>query len=192
MAARTRYLLASLAMQATGPADLFNRANDQLAALLPYDRFLSAAACRVRPSAGRLTVALAGHPFPVLLREGGRVEELQMPPRPPLGAFAGTFYAEAEFHLDKSDVLLLYTDGITEARRGEEFFGVEGIARVWSQTRQGDLGALARAICSAAAAFHDRPDAQDDRLALLAKITPSAVSLLPEPDVVDVTMAARS
>jgi hypothetical protein len=43
MASRARYTLALLALQSNGPADLFNRANDRLAALLRYDRYVSGA-----------------------------------------------------------------------------------------------------------------------------------------------------
>ena len=192
MAARARYILSSLGLQAKGPADLFNRANDRLATLLPADRFVSAVACTVYPATGEITLALAGHPAPLLLRKSGDTEELGMTPRPPLGAFAGTLYTEARFHLDEDDVLLLYTDGITEARRNGEFFGAEGIAALWARRRAGDLGILARDICRAASAFHDRPDSPDDRLVLAAKITPSAVSLLPDSHRVNATMAAHS
>ena len=191
MAARTRYTLSALALQAQGPADLFNRANDRLATMLPHDRFVSAVACLLRPATGQLRMALAAHPAPLFLKETGDVEELSMSRRPPLGAFAGTLYTEAVFQLHRTDVLLLYTDGITEARRDGEFFGIDGIAQVWAARRAGDLEVLARDICRAAGAFHDRPDSPDDRLVLAAQITPAMVSLSPEPGRLNATMAAR-
>ncbi len=194
MAARARHTLSSFALQAKGPADLFNRANDRLATLLPHDRFVSAVACLITPALGHMQLALAGHPAPLFLRDSGDVDELSMATRPPLGAFAGTLYTEASFRLNRTDVLLLYTDGISEARRCGEFFGVEGIARVWANRnrRIGDLSVLARDVCAAANTFHDKPDSPDDRLVLAARITPAMVSLSPDPERVNVTMAARS
>ncbi|NLE74983.1 MAG: serine/threonine-protein phosphatase [Actinobacteria bacterium] len=191
MATRARYTLSSLAVQAQSPADLFDRANDRLATMLPHDRFVSAVACLIRPASGELRMALAGHPAPLFLKEVGDVEELNMARRPPLGAFAETIYTEALFQLQHSDVLLLYTDGVTEARRHGDFFGVSGIAGVWAARRAADLGVLARDICRAAGAFHDRPDSPDDRLVLAAQITPAMVSLIPDPSRLNATMAAR-
>ena len=192
MASRARYTLASLALQSNGPADLFNRANDRLAALLRYDRFVSAAACLIRPATGDLRLALAGHPAPLFLKDFGHVEELTMTKRPPLGAFTGVAYPEAHFKLERSEVLLMYTDGITEARRSGRFFGVEGIADVWAQWRMRDLGMLARDICQAARTFHEQPRASDDRLVLAAKLTPAMVSLRPDPSHFRAQVAARS
>lgn len=191
MAARARHTLSSLALQSKSPADLFDRANERLATLLPHDRFVSAVACLIRPSTGELRLALAGHPAPLFLRQSGDIEQMSMATRPPLGAFAGTLYTEASFQLGRSDILLLYTDGITEARRDGEFFGVEGIARVWAGRATGDLGVLARDVCRAADSFHDRPDSPDDRLVVAVQITPAMVSLYPEPSRLGVTMATR-
>ena len=66
-------------------------------------------------------VGSAGHPGPIHLRgESGWVEEPSY--GPPLGTFLGE-YGIAELQLDPGDYLILYTDGITEARRGGDMFG---------------------------------------------------------------------
>ncbi|GGU38650.1 PP2C family protein-serine/threonine phosphatase [Streptomyces lavendofoliae] len=67
----------------------------------------------------------AGHPAPLLLREG-RAYTLPIEHRGPLlGALPGHRYETAEFQLERGDVLLLYTDGVVE-RRGQDI--TEGIA----------------------------------------------------------------
>lgn len=182
VASQARYVLASLVSQSQGLADLLERANRRLSVLLPYDRFVSVAACLIRPATGDLRLALAGHPAPVLLKEGGEIAELPAPAGPPLGAFSDSRYKEVHFELDRRDILLIYTDGVTEARRGGGFFGLEGIASVWSAWRGRDLGILAHEICRAASRFHDQDLPTDDRLVVAAKLTPAMVSLRPNPE----------
>jgi serine phosphatase RsbU (regulator of sigma subunit) len=72
---------------------------------------------------GAATILNAGHPPPLLLREGG-VSELLVPPELPLGLVGSVRYPVHPIQLHPNDRLLLFTDGITEAhRRGERDFG---------------------------------------------------------------------
>ena len=76
---------------------------------------------RIDIGSGALTWTNAGHPLPLLIRNGQVVEELRCPPSPPWGLLPGTpTVATAE--LEPGDSLLLYTDGVTGTRSeaGEE------------------------------------------------------------------------
>ncbi|WP_209314730.1 PP2C family protein-serine/threonine phosphatase, partial [Streptomyces bohaiensis] len=67
--------------------------------------------CRYRADDGSLTWAQAGHPAPLLCREGSA----RLLPRPPgtlLGAIAGTVYGERVDRLHSGDTLVLHTDGL--------------------------------------------------------------------------------
>lgn len=90
-------------------------------------RFCTAALVRLTPGPGeaRVAVALAGHPQPAVVRCDGRVE-LVGAPALPLGLFE-EFEAEmVDVRLGPGDALVLYTDGVTEARvQGGEVFGEE-------------------------------------------------------------------
>jgi serine phosphatase RsbU (regulator of sigma subunit) len=79
-----------------------------------------------------------------------------------VGMFAGQTYDEETFPLWPHDLLVFFTDGITEARRGEHFFGTDGIAAVVSRLAAADgrsidsndhLAALGDAILAEAEAF---------------------------------------
>jgi sigma-B regulation protein RsbU (phosphoserine phosphatase) len=73
----------------------------------------------------KLRYARAGHNPPRLLRDG-KIMSLEGKGSPPLGITAEVTYPESSEILRSGDLLLLYTDGITEARNGEaEMFGVD-------------------------------------------------------------------
>ncbi|MFF9156369.1 SpoIIE family protein phosphatase [Streptomyces sp. NPDC014846] len=67
------------------------------------------------PVSRRCTLARAGHPPPVLLRPGGRPEQLDLPAGPPLG-LGGLPFESAEVELPEGTVLALYTDGLVLSR----------------------------------------------------------------------------
>ena len=93
----------------------------------PADRFVTAVLVELDVHTGRLRWISAGHPPPLLLRAGRLVKTLDLPPRPPMGMrLAGGPTAEGDESLEPGDMVLLYTDGLTEARRpGGELFTVE-------------------------------------------------------------------
>src|SRR5258705_185013 len=89
----------------------------------------------VEERGGTLTVVNCGHPSPLLLRRG-RVIPLDPPqPAPPLG-FSPVVQTRVE-HLEPGDRLLLYTDGLAEARRAGEFFPTQ--QRAWALLGHGTV-----------------------------------------------------
>ncbi|HUP71980.1 MAG TPA: PP2C family protein-serine/threonine phosphatase [Acidimicrobiales bacterium] len=80
---------------------------------------------RIEVDSGNFTWTNAGHPRPLLIRNGQVVSELASKPTPPWG-IAGANPIVATENLEPGDCLLLYTDGVTEGRTPEgEFFGVD-------------------------------------------------------------------
>ncbi len=79
------------------------------------------------PASGLLTYCNAGHNPPVLFRAGRDGEERLLERTGiVLGAFEDTVWRQAAAQLEPGDLLLLYTDGVTEAQsRPKEFFGEE-------------------------------------------------------------------
>jgi serine phosphatase RsbU (regulator of sigma subunit) len=74
------------------------------------------------PGDGRVTVVLAGHPAP-WIRRGGRFSEVQAPPNGVLGLHVQERWEAVDLVLEPSDMLVLFTDGLTEAREedGQQF-----------------------------------------------------------------------
>ncbi|MEV4627465.1 PP2C family protein-serine/threonine phosphatase [Micromonospora sp. NPDC049523] len=93
-------------------------------------------AALVEERGGTLTIVNCGHPAPLLLRRG-KVIPLEPPsPAPPLG-FMPVVRPRVE-RLEPGDRLLLFTDGLGEARRDGEFFPTED--RAWQLLGHGTVG----------------------------------------------------
>ena len=97
-----------------GTLDELNR---RLAAELGRRQFVALAHARFEPASGRLLLANAGLPDPLLVRPGRPAVAVEAPgPRLPLGARRDVAYEAIECTLAPGDRLLLLTDGFTEAR----------------------------------------------------------------------------
>jgi sigma-B regulation protein RsbU (phosphoserine phosphatase) len=84
------------------------------------------------PAQGDVLCTIAAAEPPLVLRQNGTVEPLK-PGGLPLAAMPNEHYQAVSIHLEPGDRLLMVTDGITEARRGEAFFGYEGLVRIVRQ-----------------------------------------------------------
>ncbi|MCK1819827.1 SpoIIE family protein phosphatase [Streptomyces sp. XM83C] len=103
-----------MAMAGTGPGRLLGLLNELLDTTV-QPALGSALCCRYRPATRTLTWAQAGHPAPLLFRDGtGR--RLDPPDGVLLGATPGASYGEAEESLRAGDLLVLYTDGLLRHR----------------------------------------------------------------------------
>ena len=116
------------------------------------------------PEGCEATIYLAGHPHPLLVR-GDDVEELGTP-GPALGVVESPIWEPVKTTVLPGDQLILYTDGVTEARRSrvEERFGDERLrARVAGSVRPEETIARVRAALEGY-----RPEQPDDDAALVA------------------------
>ncbi|GGZ00970.1 PP2C family protein-serine/threonine phosphatase [Streptomyces poonensis] len=110
--------LRGMAMTGTAPGDLMGCLNQLLdAAVEPA--LGSAVCCRYRPETHVLTWAQAGHPAPLLFRDGTGCA-LTAPEGVLLGATSGAAYGQAEVVLRQGDLLLLHTDGLVPRHSGTE------------------------------------------------------------------------
>ncbi len=128
------------------------------------------------PETGTLVYSSAGHPPPLLSAEG-RVERLASP-SVPLGVFTDARYRDLQVEIPRGSSLLLYTDGITEARRDGEFFGEARLAEAFGRTLDLPVGELPSALLEEALAF-SRGALRDDVALLALNVFGGPVSRLP-------------
>jgi Stage II sporulation protein E (SpoIIE) len=93
------------------------------------ERFSTALLGTLNLTTGRLEWVNCGHPPPLLIRRERVVKELSRPPDPPIGLLRADIPVVHTEDLQPADRLLLYTDGVVEARtRDDELFGLHRLA----------------------------------------------------------------
>lgn len=122
----TRTLIRNLAASGMSPAEIAIHTNASLLDNGTVGMFVTLVICVYDPNTGEVTYVNAGHPEPMVLRRDGKVEKTGESTAPLLGAYAfGTEQCtQNTIRLDEGDTLVLYTDGIPEARpdvNAEEF-----------------------------------------------------------------------
>ncbi len=113
----------------------------------------------------RVDLASAGHPPALVLRAGGAVDEIPTT-GVSLSLLDDAIYDTVRADLEPGDTLVLYTDGVTEARGAEDLFGDEGLRRTLAGLTALRPPAIVEAIAVAVSEhLGDRPH---DDIALLA------------------------
>ncbi|MGE5236778.1 MAG: SpoIIE family protein phosphatase [Acidobacteriota bacterium] len=116
-------------------ADALRELNRRLAGELGRRQFVALACARITPD-GAVELANAGMPDPLVLRAGAGPTAVEVPgPRLPLGIRAEVAYASITFPLEEGARLLLFSDGIAEARRPSgEPLGYDGLSAILSRS----------------------------------------------------------
>ncbi|GGR71873.1 phosphatase [Micromonospora fulviviridis] len=132
-------------------------------------RFVTAVLAEIEVDTGLIRYVNAGHPAPVLLRRGRAVRALTGGRRPPLGLnLPGGEPGEAR--LEPEDRLLLYTDGVTEARDATgEMFGLPRLADLAERHIGSELPApeTLRRLARAVAAYRGTASLDDATMVLV-------------------------
>jgi sigma-B regulation protein RsbU (phosphoserine phosphatase) len=148
--AHSRAMIRGAAQTQPGPAATLAAANVQIARDNHAMLFVSAFYAVLETGGGRLTFANAGHNLPFIRRADGRVEEV-MSRGMVLGIMDDMTYDEAATTLAAGDILLLYTDGITEAMNAAgELFGkarlIDAVRRAAPTVAQDLIDAILAAV----------------------------------------------
>lgn len=110
----TMTLVRAMAAAAQRPEEILNRVSDALVSQNPRNMFVTILCAIYEPRTGRLTYASAGHPPAVLVRDG-RAEFLPTEPDMAAGIMAGLAVPSQSVDLQPGDLVVFYTDGVTEA-----------------------------------------------------------------------------
>jgi serine phosphatase RsbU (regulator of sigma subunit) len=132
--ALARHTLRAAAAYEARPSAVLRLLHRALRASRDDGRFCTVAYCDLLPrqDGARMALACGGHPLPLVLRAGGTVE-----PVGKLGTLLGTdldpVLTDVEVQLAAGELVVLYTDGVTEVRSGRrEIFGHRDLAQLLS------------------------------------------------------------
>ncbi|MCC6677541.1 MAG: SpoIIE family protein phosphatase [Phycisphaerales bacterium] len=143
LARTTLRSLAADAGRARDPAELLTLTNAALARDNDAGFFVTIYLAQYVAATGRLRYANAGHPPPLVLGCDGRVRRMGEATGTLLGVFPESRYDEGEGEVKPGERLVLYTDGIPEARSpAHEFFGDERFAGLLAGVRNDGPGAI--------------------------------------------------
>ena len=148
---------------ASGPADALERVNRILVGELHTTLFITALAGRLDVRTGLLRLANAGHEPPLLVPgDGGTIRSVEGG-GPLLGAFPELGVGDVEVQLEPGDQLVLYTDGVTDARSAAgERFGKTRLLEALEGARGATAHHLVAAVRDGVEAFCGTSDPVDD------------------------------
>ena len=143
--------------------------NKYLAENIPPNRFVTLFYAELDPESGAVSFLNAGHNPPLIVHAAGTVEQLASGGLP-LGIRADADYREGRTHMQRGDVLVIYSDGVTEAASpsGEEF-GPTRLYEVVSRNVDASAAGIRDRIESALTKFSQGTKAADDITLVIVK-----------------------
>ncbi|MEY2421978.1 MAG: hypothetical protein QOI95_2045 [Acidimicrobiaceae bacterium] len=165
-----RWTIRSVAMDIRQPVQVLRKVNEALVHQQLDDRFCTIAYARVVPTSlgVRVSMCRGGHPAPLVVRADGEIT-----PFGTAGSLIGILPEvrlwEETTQLHTDDALVLYTDGVTEARRGVEQFGDERLYATLAACHGESAAQIADAIEKAVLEFAG-PEPSDDIAILVLRV----------------------
>jgi sigma-B regulation protein RsbU (phosphoserine phosphatase) len=162
----TMTLIRTLGTQFQKPEQILQRVNDALASQNPRNMFVTIFCGVYEPGSGLFRYASAGHPAPMLVR-GDQCQVVPCDPGMVAGAFPGLEISSHSLQLATGDLLLFYTDGVTEAfNNAGEAFGESRLSEELSrQPNQSAVQSVAAVL--EAVRRHAGEHPQSDDIAML-------------------------
>jgi len=158
-----------LAEDPSNLAAFMTRLNKATCANCPSNRFITFFFALVDPASGSVTFANAGHNPPILVRASGETEMVEGG-GPVLGILPIAPYGEMRAALGHGDLLVVYSDGVTEATNtAYEEFGEERFIEVLQKHRQEPSRSIVEAVTKALAEFAGAAPQADDITLVVAK-----------------------
>jgi serine phosphatase RsbU (regulator of sigma subunit) len=167
--AMAKFVFRSLAREHPEPGDFLQSANEVVVGEIAPGKFITLVYMVIDGGKGEVAAAGAGHPAPRIVGADGSVTALETRGLV-LGIEPGQQYEEVRATLDVGGAVVLYTDGVIEARWEGELYGVERLEGVLSERRDLSANKLAQAVLDDCRAFA-RGELADDCAVVVVKRT---------------------
>jgi serine phosphatase RsbU (regulator of sigma subunit) len=150
-------------------SETISAVNKYLAENIPSNRFVTLFYAELDPQTGTLSFINAGHNPPLIVHSAGTVENLSSGGLP-LGIMTNASYREGRTQLQPGDVLVIYSDGVSEAvnPQGEEF-GAPRLHSVVGLNIERSAAGIRDRIESALTKFAQGTPAADDITLVIVK-----------------------
>ena len=152
--AMVKYMLRAFAIRNAAPGSVLFHLNNALARDLAEDRFITVVYGTFDTETRVLSLAVAGHPPPLVYRRDGGAVEVIHPSGSILGAFEDQNFESESIEMQPGDLFLAYTDGLTEARHDDELYGTgRVIGSLKEHAPNATAGVIARRVYEDAREF---------------------------------------
>jgi serine phosphatase RsbU (regulator of sigma subunit) len=168
--AMAKFVFRSLAREHPEPRDFLQSANDVVVGEIAPGKFITMIYLVIDVENGSVAAAGAGHPPPRLVAADGEVTPLEARGLV-LGIERGQRYEDVRAQLDVGGAVVLYTDGVLEARHDGELYGPERLDRLLSERRSLPANLLAEAVLDDCRSFARGELADDCAVVVLKKST---------------------
>jgi serine phosphatase RsbU (regulator of sigma subunit) len=146
------------------------RLNKSTCASCPDNRFITFFTCIADAKTGKVVYTNAGHNPPVVVRAAGGYEMLGGAGGMILGILPMAQFQEAEVTLEKGDILVLFSDGVTEAVDPEDHdFGEERLAKLVASMSDRPAAEIVQEVHRAVHAFTQGAPPADDITVVIAR-----------------------
>jgi serine phosphatase RsbU (regulator of sigma subunit) len=150
--AMAKFVFRSLARVHADPGEFLAAANEVVVGDIAPAKFITMTYVIASAETGEVVAASAGHPAPLVVSAEGEITELDVGGLA-LGVEHEQRYETARAELSPGSSLVLFTDGVVEARRGRELYGPDRLAEVLVRSRALPPRALAEAVVDDCRAF---------------------------------------
>jgi sigma-B regulation protein RsbU (phosphoserine phosphatase) len=155
-AAKCKFMLRGTAFESPGsPSAAFSKLNDLLCYYDDNLFFVTAFYAVIDTTSWQMTYVNAGHPPPVLMTHGGKMQTMLYKTGAPLGFESGLHYSEKTVSFDPGCGVFLYTDGIIETRGKKPMLDIEGLQDLLFELAASEPQELAESVCESATAYSD-------------------------------------
>ena len=167
----SRTIIHSKGMQGVSAAECMTESNLLLANSSVKYMFVTVFYAILNTKSGLVTYSNAGHNPPHILRADGTIEQLPMDGRFMVGVFPEEEYADTTLQLEHGDVLVMYTDGVTEATDSDGMmFGSERLDSILRSQESGVRSQeIVEAVKAGVADFVKDAEQSDDITMLVVK-----------------------
>ncbi len=154
-------------------ASMVTRLNRIISSNCPGNRFITFFICEIDRASGEMSYVNAGHNPPLLVRKNGTVEHLEGGGMI-LGIIGKASYALQTCRMEDEDVLVMFTDGVTEAERPgtEDDFGDNRLAEALQPIAERSPAEMIEQVKAAVTAFAGSVTSSDDFTLVIARKTP--------------------
>lgn len=123
LTAMAKYMLRAFAIRNPAPSSVLFHLNNALLHDFEDERFVTLVYGLLDPTGHRCSFGLAGHPPPLIYRDGDKAVETIELQGSILGVFEDEQFQQETYSFGADDVFMAFTDGLLEARSGGEFYG---------------------------------------------------------------------